>query len=256
MYNQEMLYLLLFKAAKLSVILGFGLLGLGLINRLIARALDQRGTPHIRMIITKMIWYGGVILLGITLLNELGFQLSALLGAAGIFGVAIGFASQTSMSNVISGLFLLSESFLSIGDSISCGSVSGIVASIDLFSIKVRTTDGRLVRIPNERLIKDTLVNETYYPMRRVEIAIAIPGAEPLDELLHTIDEVVEHNRYASKTPKHMVVLHSLSSDASHIILQVWTQHNQLKIIKNTLTRELKKQFEVNGIKTLYVMQK
>lgn len=255
-YNQEIIHLLLFKVFKISIILVFGLFGLSFINRLITGAIESYGTPHVRMLINKIIWYSGIMLLGITILNELGFQLSALLGAAGVFGVAIAFASQTSMSNVISGIFLLSENFLAIGDSISCGSVKGTVASIDLFSIKVRTTDGKLVRIPNERLIKDTLVNETYYPMRRVEIAMAVPGTTSVDELLHTIDQAIEQNQYVAKDPKHTVVVQSLSTDASHIIIQVWTPHAQLKIMKNTLIKTLKKLCESHNIKTLYIMPK
>jgi len=256
MLTQEMLSLFSLKLVHIGIILSLGLVGITLINRVVMRMLTQHGTPHIRMIINKIIWYSGIILLGITILNELGFQLSALLGAAGIFGIAIGFASQTSMSNLISGLFLLSENFLAIGDLIACDSVQGKVESIDLFSIKIRTLDDKLVRIPNERLIKDTLVNETYYPMRRVEIALAIPGDIPLDNCSRIIDEAIEHNQYVAKNPKHMVVLQSLSTDASHIIIQVWTSHAHLTIMKNTLIRELKKLCEANNIKTLYVMAK
>lgn len=256
MYNQEIVYFFLFKLIKISIILIFCLLGIALITRILTHTLEQRGTPHMRMITNKIIWYSGIILLIITILNEIGFQLSALLGAAGIFGVAIGFASQTSMSNVISGIFLLSENFLAIGDSISCGSVHGKVESIDLFSIKISTSDGKLVRIPNERLIKDTLVNETYYPLRRVEITMAIPGDVPLDTLLHTINDVIDHNQYVAQDPKHIVIVQSLSADASHIIIQVWTPHIHLKIMKNTLIRALKKACEENDIKTLYVMSK
>jgi len=53
-----------------------------------------------------------------------------------------------------------------------------------------------------------------------------------------------------------MVILHSLSTDATHIILQVWTQHINLKAMKNTLIKALKKSCEANAIKTLYVMSK
>lgn len=256
MYNQEILSLCVFKLIKISIILISGLLGIAFIDRVVARTLKQRGTPHIRMLINKTIWYGGITLLIITILNELGFQLSALLGAAGIFGIALGFASQTSMSNVISGLFLLSENFLAIGDFISCGSAQGKVESIDLFSIKIRTSDGKLVRIPNERLIKDTLVNETYYALCRVDIAIAIPGDVPLDELLRTIDEVIAHNQYVAQEPKHMVILQSLSTDASHIIIQVWTSHAHIKMMKNTLISALQQLCKANAIKTLYIMSK
>lgn len=255
MYTQEIFYLVLFKLIKISIILSVGILGIKVLNHVIMRALEQRSTPHIRMIINKIIWYSGIALVSIMVLNELGFQLSALLGAAGIIGIAIGFASQTSMSNVISGLFVLSENFLAIGDIISCGSAQGVVESIDLFSIKIRTFDGKLVRIPNERLIKDTLTNETYYPLRRVEIMLATPGTVPVDKVMQIIDDVIAHNAVA-KDHAHTVLIQSLSTDALHLIIQIWIPNNQLVMMKNTLISALQKEFETHTIKTFYIMPK
>ncbi len=71
--------------------------------------------------------------------RELGFKLATLLGAAGIAGVAIGFASQTSLSNIISGIFLVWEEPFQIGDVLQVGSTSGVVQSIELLSTKLRT---------------------------------------------------------------------------------------------------------------------
>ena len=79
------------------------------------------------------------------------------------------FASQTSVSNIISGIFLISEQPFQVGDLIKVGETKGVVLSIDLLSIKLRTFDNQLVRIPNENLIKNELSNITRFPIRIVE---------------------------------------------------------------------------------------
>jgi small-conductance mechanosensitive channel len=92
----------------------------------ISAACAKRFSRHIGVLIEHTIFYGGIILIGINVLDECGFNISTLLGAAGIIGVAVGFASQTSVSNIISGFFLLLERPFTIGDVIKCGDTTGI----------------------------------------------------------------------------------------------------------------------------------
>jgi len=249
-------YPFLWKATRIILYVIIGLPLLNVITRAIMRALGDYGTAHVRMLLSKVIYYCGFSFIIISILNELGFQLSALLGAAGIAGVAIGFASQTSMSNLISGLFLLSEGFLSIGDLIKCGTVYGTVEAIDLFSVKVRTFDNQLIRVPNERLIKENLINVTYYPVRRAEIAISVPGDQKLNQVVTLINDVVNANEFAVKDPAHDIVFTSLSSSALHITLRVWTNKKTFMALKQSLLPEIKAQLTDNGIKPLYVIAK
>jgi len=92
-------------------------------------------------------------------LREWGFELNVLLGATGIATVALGFASQTVISNLVSGLFLLSEDVFQIGDIISIGGVQGEVISINSFSLTVKQADKTVVRIPNDMLLKNPVIN-------------------------------------------------------------------------------------------------
>ena len=107
-------------------------------------------------------------------LQVLGVDLSVLLGAAGFVTVAVGFAAQTSMSNFISGLFLMVESALRVGDFIEVDGVAGEVMTIDPLSVRLRTFDNRMVRIPNETLVKSHLVNLSAFPIRRFDLALSI----------------------------------------------------------------------------------
>ena len=92
-------------------------------------------TNHGQILLKRAIFYGIMILMSMSALRELGFDLSVILGAAGILSVAIGFASQTSASNLISGLFLMMERPFSIGDVIRVEQTTGEVISIDLLSV-------------------------------------------------------------------------------------------------------------------------
>jgi hypothetical protein len=88
-------------------------------------------------------------------LHQAGLKLGVLPGAAGILTVAIGFASQTSASNLISGLFVIAERPFVVGDIIRVAETTGEVLSVDLLSVKIRTFDNLYVRIPNEGIIRE-----------------------------------------------------------------------------------------------------
>ena len=100
-------------------------------------------------------------------LGLFGIKLSAIWGAAGIAGVAIGFAAQTSVSNLISGLFVVTDKAMKIGDVIEVDGISGTVDSIGIISIKIRTLDNQLVRVPNSTIIDSKLTNYSALPYRR-----------------------------------------------------------------------------------------
>src|SRR5438876_8606160 len=73
---------------------------------LLMRFCTKRFSQHVGLLVGNIIFYGGLLFIGITLLQEFGFNVATLLGAAGVLGIAIGFASQASISNIISGFFL------------------------------------------------------------------------------------------------------------------------------------------------------
>ena len=108
----------------------------------------------------------------LTVLSIFDIDLTALLGAAGIAGLTIGVASKNSVGNIISGIFLISEKSFQVGDVVKIKDKTGIVYSIDLLSIKLRTFDNLYVRIPNENIINSDVTTVTRFPIRRMDINI------------------------------------------------------------------------------------
>ena len=138
------------------------------VSRTLARQLSRQQL----MLARRLVFYTILLLFLASALRQLNFDLSVLLGAAGILTVAIGFASQTSASNLISGLFMVFEGAVEVGDVVKVGDITGEVLSVDLLSTKLRTFDNLLVRIPNETMVKTTITNLNRFPIRRVDLQI------------------------------------------------------------------------------------
>jgi small-conductance mechanosensitive channel len=112
------------------LILIFGLLFARLITKTLFRAtIDVMGLDT-ATILQRFGFYGLSLIVVMAALRQVGFDLSVILGAAGILTVAVGFASQTSASNLISGIFLVAEKSFKLGDTIKIGEITGEVLSM------------------------------------------------------------------------------------------------------------------------------
>lgn len=179
-----------------------GLITSKLLSSSISRAAKNRLRPHQVMLLRRISFYVIFILFLFTAVQQFGFNLSALLGATGILTVALGIASQTSMSNIISGIFIIAEKPFEIGDTIKVNDLQGEVLSIDFLSVKIRTSNNTMIRIPNETLIKSAVNNVSYFPLRRVELILGIASNEDLDKVKNILCNLTEKNPLCLDDPK------------------------------------------------------
>ena len=119
----------------------------------------------------KYVYYFSVAMY---VLSFFGVKLSAIWGAAGVAGVAFAFAAQTSVSNLISGLFIYIEKTMKVGDLITVGSETGIIDTIGFLSVQIHTLDNQLIRIPNSTIINSNVRNTSYFSQRRMNISVML----------------------------------------------------------------------------------
>ena len=154
------------------------LLAMWIVYKIILRSIKkvplEKTNEHKQQIAVKFVKYIFYISVVVYVLGLFGVKLSAIWGAAGIAGVAIGFAAQTSVSNVISGLFVLTERSLKVGDTIIVNGITGVVDTISLLSVRVHTFDNQMVRIPNSTIINSNLTNNSYHDKRRITLGVSI----------------------------------------------------------------------------------
>lgn len=219
-----------------TILILLGLLLAKLLRNTFLKAMGNRFNPHQKLIWGRGLFYFIFILFVISGLREMGFKLSVFLGAAGLLTVALGFASQTSASNLISGLFLIGEGPFEVGDMIQVtfirGQViEGEVLSIDLMSVKLRTLDNIYIRVPNEQLIKTPVLNLTRFPIRRIPIILSIDYNENLGKVRRVLLELASEYPLVLDEPKPIVTVQSFKESNIELLFAVWTRtDNYLKV--------------------------
>lgn len=219
-----------------------------LARRLARKLVQNRLSPQSEQLVVRFVYYISVLILTVNVLNELGFKLSALLGAAGVVGIAIGFASQTSVSNIISGIFLISEKPFMVGDLIEVSGNRGTIESIDLLSLKLRTAENLFVRVPNETMIKTEVINLTRYPVRRVNIKVGVAYQEDLRKVSELLAGVAAAEPLALKDPAPVISVENFGDLGIDFLMGVWGKTEEFLDLKTSLMIGIKDTFEANHI--------
>ncbi len=226
-----------------------GLALLKVLSMLTARLTRNRMSPQGRMVAQKTVVYAGGVIVLLNILALLGVNLNALLGAAGIAGIAIGFASQTSISNLISGLFLISEKPFAVGHVIQAGDTTGVVLSIDLMSVKIRTFDNQFVRIPNQELLNSKLTNVSRFPIRRMDIPIRVAYTADIQRVREVLRELARRNPYCLDEPEPLILLSAFGESSLEFLLGLWFVQSDFLVLKNSIMQEIKERFDAEGIR-------
>ena len=214
------------------------------------RSLSKRFTRHQTMLIRRTVFYSIFAIFSVTSLQHVGFQLSVLLGAAGVFTVAISFASQTAASNLISGIFLLFEHPFKVGDTVEVKGIIGVVDSIDLLSTKLKTSDNKLVRIPNEAMIKSEITNLSYFSTRRLDIIVAVAYDCNIAQVKSMLMDIAEQSEKVLEDPAPNVMINNFANSAVELKFMVWVNTTEVSATRNILQETIKHQFDSAGIET------
>lgn len=234
--------------ARGLLILGVGL-GLGrLLSRAIAALAGSVLGPQRGRIAQSLAWYVLVFIVITSTLRELGFDLSVLLGAAGVLTVALGFASQTSASNIISGLFLLAERPFEPGDVIQVDTLTGEVLSVDLLSVKLRTFDNLFVRLPNETLVKARITNLTRFPIRRIDIPLGVAYDSDLSQVRAVLVRVAEAEPLVLEEPAPAFNMLSFGDSAVQLSFNVWVMRTDFLEARARMFEAILEAFRAEGI--------
>ncbi len=171
-----------------------------------------------------------ILLIGVVFaLSAAGVDPARVTLIAGALGVGIGFGLQTIVNNFVSGLILLFERPIRIGDLISFGDVSGQVRRIGFRSCTIATPDGAEVVVPNGTLVSERVVNWTLSnSQRRIEVKVSIaPGHDP-STVIGTLEGAVKEVADLLEQPPPRAVLSALGQTSLEFTLWVWTDHQDM----------------------------
>ncbi|NLM30979.1 MAG: mechanosensitive ion channel family protein [Methanomicrobiales archaeon] len=214
----------------------------------VRRALTERLPKSERELLAKVVYYIIILWAIAVALPYLNFDLSGLLVAGGIVGLVIGFASQSVVSNLVSGLFLMFEHPIKIGDNINVAGITGSVEDIRILSTIVKTYDGIYTRIPNEKVFTSNITNYVHNAARRFDYKIRIRYRDDADEAIRITKEVIATHPFALKNPAPSVFVYDLGENGINLTAYIWAPTRNWWEVRTTLLWKIVKRLEENGI--------
>jgi len=184
----------------------------------------------------------------LSVLPTIGVHPSGLLVAGGVAGIVIGFASQSVVGNLISGLFLIIERPMKLGDSVNIAGTAGVVEDIRIISTTLRTFDGLYVRIPNEKVFTTDITNYVAHVAWRLEYVVGIRYTDDADKAIGIIKKLSEDHPLTLKNPSGDIFVDNLGDNAVNIMVRIWVPSTEWYGVKKELLWKIKTALEAEGI--------
>lgn len=180
--------------------------------------------PTLIQVINEIIKYT-VYAFAITLiLSEIGINITAIALSLGIVGIVVGFAARDTISNFISGLFVLGDKSFKVGDIIEISDQKGKVLILGFRVTKLITPDNNIITIPNSNFSKNVFTNHTSLEEKRVDLEVNIPYDVTVEEISQNFEELIAGFKWALDEPKANVIINELTDTGIKATLSVWVE--------------------------------
>lgn len=193
-----------------------------------------------------------IIIIGtIIIIQSAGIDLSALSLLAGALGVGIGFGLQNITDNSISGLIILFEKPIKVGDRIEVGNVNGDVLSISVRATTILTNDNISIIVPNSEFISKQVINWSHNDRNiRFRIPVGVSYNENPEKVAEILRQVADDNPDVLKKPGPKVLFEGFGDSSLDFELAVWTNSyiDRPRILKSDLYFEIFKRFKEAGV--------
>ena len=232
-------FLLFFLAAKINKIV---------VYRLLARSRIELG---VRIAVGSIMRYAIVTIGFIVILQTAGIDLSSLTILFGALGVGIGFGLQNIINNFVSGLIILFERPIKVGDRIEVSGVAGDVIDISMRATTIVTNDNISIIVPNSQFISSTVINWSHTDRNvRFNFPVGVSYKEDPQHIRKLLLEIALDNPGVLKDPKPDVLFTDYGDSALNFNLRVWTSEyiNRPGVLKSQLYYEISRRFKEAGI--------
>ena len=178
----------------------------------------------IHLMVDNLYRYAIMIVSLVMAADQLGINVGAALAGLGVVGIALGFAAQDSVANVISGIMIFWDKPFIVGDWIRTEGNYGKVTEITLRSTRIRTNRNTYVVIPNKSVIDAVLENYSKHGELRIDVPIGIAYKEDIRQAREVLLEAVRKIPGVMAQPQPDVVVESLGDSSVNLLVRAWIE--------------------------------
>ncbi len=209
-----------------------------------------RAEEGVQVSITRLVHYAILTIGFLVLLKVLGFHLNQLTILGGALGVGIGFGLQAIVNNFVSGLIMLFERPVKVGDIISLGTEFGTVKELGLRATIIETFDNAEIVVPNSDLITNQVTNWTLANKKvRVRVPVGVAYGTDISKVLEILINCANANPMVMTTPKPVALFLAFGSSSLDFELRVWIpDFNDKLTVLSELNQDIESELSLAGI--------
>ena len=201
----------------------------------------------------KVVYVALLVVLALTVLQAIfGVAPTSMIAVLGAAGLAIGLALKDSLSNVASGVMLVSLKPFRVGHIVTINGVTGKVEDVSIFQTRLRGADNQVIVMPNSLITTDSIINLTPDTMRRVEIVVGIGYGDDIDHARRVIEEIFAADDRLLADPPPDVMVYALGDNSVNLGVRCHVANADWFAVKCALTEQIKKRFDAEGISIPY----
>ncbi|MEG3372046.1 small-conductance mechanosensitive channel MscS [Escherichia coli] len=219
------------------------------VNRLmISRKIDATVADFL----SALVRYGIIAFTLIAALGRVGVQTASVIAVLGAAGLAVGLALQGSLSNLAAGVLLVMFRPFRAGEYVDLGGVAGTVLSVQIFSTTMRTADGKIIVIPNGKIIAGNIINFSRESARRNEFIIGVAYDSDIDQVKQILTDIIQSEDRILKDREMTVRLNELGASSINFVVRVWSNSGDLQNVYWDVLERIKREFDAAGISFPY----
>lgn len=216
------------------------------VNRLmVARQIDTTVADFL----SALVRYGIIAFTLIAALGRVGVQTASVIAVLGAAGLAVGLALQGSLSNLAAGVLLVMFRPFRAGEYVDLGGVAGTVLNVQIFSTTMRTLDGKIVVIPNGKIIAGNIINFSREPVRRNEFIISVTYDSDIDQVKKILTDIIQSEARILKDREMTVRLNELGASSINFVVRAWSNSGDLQEVYWDVLERIKREFDAQGIR-------
>lgn len=219
------------------------------INRvMLARGIDATVADFL----SALVRYGIIAFTLIAALGRVGVQTASVIAVLGAAGLAIGLALQGSLSNLAAGVLLVTFRPFRAGEYVDLGGIAGTVLNVQIFSTTLRTVDGKIVVVPNGKIIAGNIINFSREPVRRNEFIIGVAYDSDIDKVKQILTDIINSDERVLKDREITVRLNEFGPSAINFVVRAWSNSGDLQNVYWDVLERVKREFDLQGISFPY----
>ncbi|MEE9189277.1 MAG: mechanosensitive ion channel domain-containing protein [Candidatus Neomarinimicrobiota bacterium] len=204
--------------------------------------------------VTRLVYYLIIVFVVIAALGNLGVQTASLIAVFGAAGLAIGLALQGSLANFAAGFLILLFKPYKTGDYIEGGGEAGAVERLQVFSTILRTSDNKIIIIPNANMLSGNIVNNNQ-KNRRVDLTVGIGYDDDMEKARGILMDMLKQHPLVLKDPEPQVAVAELGDNSVNLTIRPWVKREDYWTVHAEITEQIKLQLDKHGFSIPYPQQ-